>query len=326
MRRREFLSALGGVAIAFPLAARAQQPRTPVIGLMNAISLGPNAHLITVFKQSLADAGFVEGRNLQIEYRWGEGQYDRLPAMAAELVRRRVDVIVATPTVSGLAAKNATKTIPIVFSGTDDPVKLGLVASFSRPGGNATGVHFLLSGLAEKQLGLIREFVPAVARIGLLINPNNPNAEGVAASVRAAAPALGVQIEMVQASDSRAIEAAFETLRRNEVSALLVAADPFFFSRRVQLTTLAARHAIPAVYNVREYAEAGGLISYGTNLVEVFRQVGAYAGRILKGARPADLPVVQSAKFELVINAATARAIGVEVPATLLARADDVIE
>jgi putative ABC transport system substrate-binding protein len=316
---------LGGTA-AWPSVAAAQQPRTPVIGLLNAVSLGPNAHLFVVFRQSLADAGYVDGRNLQIEYRWGEGQYDRLPAMAAELVRRRVDLIVATPTVSALAARNATKTIPIVFSGTDDPVKLGLVASFARPGGNATGVHFLLSGLAEKQLGLIREFVPTAARIGLLVNPNNPNAEGVAAGVRAAAPALGVQIEIVQASDSRAIEAAFETLRRKEVNALLVAADPFFFSRRVQLTTLAARHAIPAVYNVREYAEAGGLISYGTNLVEVFRQVGAYAGRILKGARPADLPVVQSAKFELVINAATARAIGVEVPATLLARADDVIE
>jgi putative ABC transport system substrate-binding protein len=285
-----------------------------------------NAHLLAVLRQSLIDAGYVEGRNVPIEYRWAEGQYDRLPAMAAELVRRQVSVIVATSTVSALAAKAVTATMPIVFSGTDDPVRLGLVASFARPGGNATGAYSFLSELAAKQLGLLRELVPAAARIGLLVNPENANAEEVTKEVASATSAIGVPIDIVRASNSREIEAAFEPLLRNKADALLVATDPFFFSRRLQLATLATRHAISAVYNAREYAEAGGLMTYGTSLTEVFRQVGVYTGRILKGANPADLPVVQSTRFELVINLPTARALGLEVPPTLLARADEVIE
>jgi putative ABC transport system substrate-binding protein len=326
VRRREFTIALLGGAAAWPYPTVAQQPRMPVLGLLNAMSLTPNAHLFAALKQGLADAGYAEGRTLHIEYRWGDGKYDQLPAMAADLVRLRPDVIVATPTVSALAARRATSTIPIVFSGTDDPVTLGLVASFARPGGNATGVHFLLSDLASKQLGIIRELIPSATRIGLLLNPQNPNVESVARDVRTAAATIGVQVDVIRASDTAAIENAFATLRRNESQALVVGADPFFFGRRVQLTTLAARHGIPAIYNVREYAEAGGLIAYGTNLLDVFRQVAAYTVRILKGTKPADLPIVQSATFELVINRATARALGVDVPATMLARADSVID
>jgi putative tryptophan/tyrosine transport system substrate-binding protein len=326
MKRRQFITLLGGAAATCPLAGRAQQPAMTVIGYLGAISPGPNAHVMAVLKQSLSEGGYVEGRNLAIEYRWAEGRYDRLPAMAADLVQRRVAVIVATPTASALAAAAATTTIPIVFSGTDDPVKLGIVTSLARPGGNATGVHFFLSALATKQLGLLRELVPAVARIGLLVNSNNANAETVTEEVTAAAAGIGVEIVLVKASDSREIEAAFATLVGKGARALLVGADPFFYSRRVQLTTLATRHAVPTVYNVREYAEVGGLMSYGTNLTDVFRQVGNYTSRILKGAKPADLPVVQSTRFELVINLVTARALRLEVPPTLLARADEVIE
>jgi putative ABC transport system substrate-binding protein len=324
--RRDFITLLGGAAAAWPLVARAQQAAMPVVGYLGAISPAANQHLMPALRQSLADAGFVEGRNVTIDARWAEGRYDRLPALAAELVQRRVTVLVATPTASAVAAKAATSTIPIVFSGTDDPVKLGIVMSLARPGGNATGVYFFLSDLASKQLGLLRELVPAATRIGLLINPANANAEAVMNEVTAAASRIGVEIDLVQANDSRAIEAAFTTLVRNKAGALLVGADPFFFSRRLQLATLATRHALPAVYNVREFAEVGGLMTYGTSLIDVFRQVGAYAGRILKGAKPADLPVVQSTRFELVINMATARALGLDVPPTLLARADEVIE
>ena len=264
---------------------------------------------------------------MTIELRWAEGQDDRLPAMAAELVRRQVAVIVATGGSAGaVAAKAATATIPIVFSVTDDPVKLGLVASLARPGGNATGANFLLSELGAKQLGLLRELVPTATRLGLLVNPNNANAEALTREVATAASAARMHIEIVQASDSRAIEAAFAALVRNRTDALMVGADPFFYSRRVQLATLATRHAIPAIYNVREYAEIGGLMSYGTSLTETFQQVATYMIRILKGAKPADLPVVLSTKFELVINLPTARALGIEVPGTLLARANEVIE
>jgi putative tryptophan/tyrosine transport system substrate-binding protein len=326
MTRRDFITLLGGSAAAWPLPLSAQQPVMPTIGYLGSVSPGVNAHLIAILRESLADAGFIEGRSLAIAYRWAEGQYDRLPALAAELVRRQVAVIVATPTVAALAAKAATATIPIVFTGTEDPVKLGLVSSLARPGGNATGVYFFLSDLAAKQLGLLRELVPAAARIGLLVNPQNPNAEAVTREVTAATSAGGVAIDVVRASDSRGIESAFATLVRDRADALLVAADSFFFSRRLQLATLATRHAIPAVYNVREFAQAGGLMTYGTSLTEVFRQVGAYTGRILKGAKPADLPVVQSTRFELVINLPTARALGLDVPPTLLARADEVIE
>ena len=279
--------------------------------------------------QALAEAGYVDGRNVVIEFHTAEGQYDRLPTMAAELVRRRVAVIVASPTAAALAAKAATKTIPVLFGVTDDPVKLGLVASLARPGANATGVNLYIAeyGLSAKRLGLLRELVPQATRIGALVNPKNAETAGaVTKDVTAAGSAIGAQIEVIYASDSREIEAAFVTFVRNRVDALLVGTDPFFFSRRLQLATLATRHAIPAVYTVREYPEAGGLMSYGTSVKELFQQLGAYAGRILKGEKPGDLPVVQMNKFEFVINLVTARALGLNVPPSLLARADEVIE
>ena len=325
MKRRDFIALLGGAAAAWPLAARAQQAM-PVVGYLHAGSPGPNAPYVAVFRQSLGEAGYVGGRNVAIEYRWAEGQYDQLPAMAAELVRRQVAVILAIPIPAALAAKAATATIPILFSVAGDPVKLGLVAGLARPGGNATGVNFFQAELGAKQLGLLRELVPMATRIGLLVNPTNANVEGVTKDVTAAASPSGLQIDVVRASDTREIESAFATLVRNKTDALVVAPDPFFYSRQVQLATLATRHALPAIYNVREYPQVGGLMSYGTSLTEVYRQLGDYTGRILKGAKPADLPVVQSIKFELVINLPTARALGIEVPPNLLARADEVIE
>jgi putative tryptophan/tyrosine transport system substrate-binding protein len=326
MIRRKFIILLGGVA-AWPLASRAQQAALPVVGYISAGS--PGQQLEETFRQGLAEAGYVDGRNVAIEFHLAEGRYDRLPTIAAELVRRQVAVIVASPTPAALAAKAATKTIPILFGVTDDPVKLGLVASLARPGGNVTGVNFYIAefGLSAKRLGLLRELVPQATRIAALVNPKNAeNAEAVTRDVIAAASAIGAQIEIVHASDSQEIEAAFATFVRNRADALLVGADPFFYSRRLQLATLATRHAIPAVYTVRGYPEAGGLMSYGTSLKEVYQQLGAYAGRILKGEKPADLPVVQMNKFELVINLPTARALGLSVPPSLLARADDVIE
>jgi putative ABC transport system substrate-binding protein len=323
--RRNFIAFLGSAAAAWPLAARAQQ--AAVIGYLGAGSATAGVQIMTALRQTLAEAGYVDGRNVVIESHWAEGQYDRLPAMASELVRRQVAVIIATGgTAPALAAKAATTTIPLVFSVTDDPVELGLVASLARPGGNATGVTFLLAVLGAKQLGLLRELVPAAKRIGLLVNPNNTTSTAQTSDVVAAASNLGATIDVVRASDSREIEAAFAMLVRDRAEALLVGTDPFFYSRRVQLATLAMRHAIPAIYPVRENVEVGGLMSYGTSLSEVYRQVGAYTVRILKGAKPADLPVVRSTKFELVINLPTARALGLEVPPTLLARADEVIE
>ena len=325
--RREFITLLGGTAAAWPLAARAQQPALPVIGLLVAGSPGSSAQVAApAFRQGLAEAGYVEGSNVAIEYRYAEGQYDRLPAMATDLVQRKVAAIVASPTPAALAAKSATATLPIVFSVPDDPVKLGLVASFSRPGGNATGVSFLLSGLGAKQMGLLRELVPSATRFGLLVNPANENAEAVTRDLKAAASRIGIEVAIVQASDNREIDVAFATLVRNMADALVVGTDPFFYTRRVQLATLAARHALPTVYNVREYAEAGGLLSYGTSLSEALRLTGVYTGRIIKGEKPADLPVVQSTKFDFVINLSTARALGIEIPPMLLARADEVIE
>jgi putative ABC transport system substrate-binding protein len=324
MRRRDVVALLGSAAATWPMAALAQQAAMPVIGFLSATVA--NDRNISVFRQGLAEVGYVEGRNFAIEYRWAEGRYDRLPAMAAELVRRQVAVLVASPTPPAVAAKAATATVPIVFGVTDDPVKLGLVANLARPGANATGVYFFLSDLAVKQLGLLGELVPAATRVGLLINPDNANAEAVTREMAAAASTLGVQIEVIRVSDSAAIDAAFPTLVRNKTGALVVGADPFFFSRRAQLATLATRHAIPAVYTVREFPEAGGLMSYGTSLAEVFRQIGLYTGRILKGAKPNDLPVVQSTKFDFVINLTTAKALGLGVPPTMLARADEVIE
>jgi ABC-type uncharacterized transport system substrate-binding protein len=327
MRRRELITLLGGAAAAWPLAARAQQRALPVIGFLSGASPGPYAPFLTAFQKGLTETGYIDGHNVAIEYRWAEGQNSQLPALAAALVNRQVAVIVATGgTPSALAAKSATATIPIVFLVAVDPVEIGLVAGLNRPGGNATGMNFLLAELETKQLGLLHELVPAARRVGLLVNPTTPLTKAVMRNVTAAASAIGVEIDVVQASDSREIEAAFATLVRNRADALLVGPDAFLLTRRLQLATLAARHALPTIYNVREYAEAGGLMSYGTSQTEAYRQVGIYTGKILKGAKPDDLPVMQSSKFEFVINLPTAHAIGVEIPPTLLGRADEVIE
>src|SRR5215469_2596431 len=328
MRRREFITFAGSVATAWPLAARAQQMAVPAVGLlMSGVSADPVvADRLRGFRQVLSEAGYVEGRNLAIEYRWAEGQYDRLPALAAELASQHVAVIVAIG-IAALAAKNATATIPIVFLVSEDPVRLGLVASLGRPGGNATGVNFFVGELGAKQLGLLHELNPSATRIGLLVNPNSlEQTERITKDVTTAASDIGLKIEVVRASNSREIEAVFETLARNRVDALLVGADAFFVSRRVEFAIQAVRHRIPALYNVREYAEAGGLMSYGTDVREAYRQMGIYTGKILKGAKPVDLPVIQSTKFELVINLITARALSIEVSPALLARADEVIE
>jgi putative ABC transport system substrate-binding protein len=324
LRRRQFITLLGGAAAAWPLAARAQQPAMPLIA---QLSVGaPVAHLLAVFKQSLAEAGFVEGRNAAIETPSADGHYDRLPALAADLVRRQVAVIVAITANPALAAKRATATIPIVFNVPEDPVELGLVASLARPGGNATGVSFLFSDLVAKHLGLLRELLPRAGRIGLLVNPQNANADILTKNATAAAASTGTEIIVFRASDAGAIEDAFATLTRERADALIVGADGYFFRRRIQLVTLAARHGLPTVFTTREYTEAGGLMSYGTSLLEAFRMTGFYTARILKGAKPADLPVVQSTKFDFVINIPTARALGLTVPPSLLAIANEVIE
>ena len=325
MRRREFI---GGMAscTAWPLAARAQQPTMPAVGYLIPTWPGANAHLVTILRQTVAEAGYVEGRNLTIEYRFAEGQYHRLSGLAAELVQRPVAVIMAITTPAALAAKDVTATIPIVFIAPDDPVRVGLVASLARPGGNATGVHYFNTELGAKQLGLLRELVPRAAHVGLLVNPDNVNADTTTREMTAAASTIGVEIDVVQANNSQEIEAAFATLVHNQADALVVSADSLFFSRRLQLATLATRHAIPAIYNAREYPEAGGLMSYGTSLTEANRQLGAYTARILKGEKPTNLPVVQSTKFDFVINLPTARALGLIVPPTMLATADQVIE
>jgi putative ABC transport system substrate-binding protein len=323
MKRRDFISLLGGAGAAWPLAARAQQPAVPVIGFLGSGSATPP---MAALRKGLSEAGYVDGQNVTIEYRWAEGQYDRLPALAAGFASRPVAVIVAAGTPAALACKTATTNIPVVFLSGEDPVRNGLVNSLNRPGGNLTGVNFFVVELGAKQLGLLHELVPAAARVGLLVNPNSPVTEAIIKEVTAAAAAIGFAIDVVPASDSREIEAAFATLVRNKVGALLVGADAFFISRRVQIATLAARHTVPVAYPQRDFAEAGGLMSYGSNVSDAYRQVGVYAGRIVKGEKPGDLPVVQSAKFELVIKLPTARALGLEVPPTLLARADEVIE
>jgi putative ABC transport system substrate-binding protein len=324
--RREVAAAIGGAA-AWPITARGQQPNMPVIGVLDARSPGTTENLLSAFREGLKEIGYVEGENVAFEYRWANNQVDRLPALAAELARRQVSIIAgATPAVA-LAAKQATTTVPIVFLVNEDPVRLGLVASLARPGGNATGINIFSSELTAKRLDLLRQLVPGVARVAVLVNPANPTStESTLRDVTAAARTVGSQVNVLNASTSPEIEAAFAGLTREQHQALFVGNDAYFYARRVQLTHLATRHAIAAIYAQRDYVEAGGLMSYGASLTDGYRQIGIYAGRILKGAKPADLPVVQSSKFELVINAPTARMLGVTVPPSLLAIADEVIE
>jgi putative ABC transport system substrate-binding protein len=327
MRRREFITLLGGAAAAWPLAARAQQPKVPMIGYLHSGSPAPYAHLVAAFRESLKEAGYVEGTNAAIEYRWAEGRYDRLPALAADLVGRHVALLVAQggdPPV--LAAKSATATIPIVFTLSSDPIKLGLVGSLNRPGGNVTGFWLYTSLLGTKRLELMRQLFPANRSIAVLVNSHNPNVHIAMPDLQDAARALGQPISFVTASSETEIEAVFATLREQRMSALLVNTDPFFLARRDQFVSLAARYSVPTVYPWREAAAAGGLISFGANLADGYRQVGLYAGRILKGEKPADLPVVQPSKFELVINLKTARTLGLTIPPSVLAIADEVIE
>jgi ABC-type uncharacterized transport system substrate-binding protein len=325
--RRQLITLLGGAAVAWPFAARAQQPAMPVIGFLNSESPDTSADRLRGFHRGLKDAGYVDGENVTILYRWAEGQYDRLLALAAELVSRRVSVIAAFAPAAALAAKAATTTIPIVFLVSLDPVGLGLVASLARPGGNLTGINFFSTELAAKRLGLLHELVPTATRIAVLVNPANPNTESQVRDVETAARDMGMQIQVLNASNAREIDTVFTSFARDRPDALHVGTDPVFISRRAQLVNLASRHAVVATFPNREFTEIGGLMSYGSNLTDAYRQVGAYyTGRILKGAKPADMPVVQASKFELVINAQTARMLGLTVPMTLLASADEVIE
>src|SRR5215467_2572703 len=327
MRRRDFITLLGGAVATWPLAARAQQPAMPAIGYLDSQSPGTLTDtLLHGFRQGLKEAGFVEGENVKIEYHYAENQLDRVPVLAANLVRRGVAVIVAPAPSAALAAKAATKTIPIVFGVGDDPVKIGLVTSLARPGGNLTGINFFSSELAAKRMELVREMVPAAARVAMLGDPTFTLTESQVRDAETAARAMGLQVQVLNANTSREINAAFANFVRERPDALYVGASPFFVGRRVQLTHLATRHAIPAIYSGRQYTEAGGLMSYGTSLTDAFRQMGVYTGRILKGVKPADLPVIQSTKFELVINAETARMLGLTVPDKLLVAADEVIE
>jgi putative ABC transport system substrate-binding protein len=327
MKRRQFITLLGGAAAAWPAAVRAQQPALPVVGYLNAQSPEALSHLVTAFRTGLSETGYVEGRNVAIEFRWAYDHSDRLPDLAADLVRRQVAVIVAVGNFApALAAKAATSTIPIVFGIGTDPVKAGLAASFNRPGGNLTGITGLSGELAGKQVGLLHDLLPAAKRFAVLHNPKEPTADQFVKDVQAAATAMGQQIEFLAASTNREIDAAFASLGQMEAPALLVAADPLFLSRRVQLATLAVKYKVLAIYFVRDFPDVGGLMSYGPSFTEVNRQVGIYTGRVLKGAKPADLPVLQATKFEFVINLQTARLLGIEVPPGLLAIADDVIE
>jgi putative tryptophan/tyrosine transport system substrate-binding protein len=326
MRRREFIAGLGVAAAVWPLAARAQAAM-PVIGALNSAAAAPIAPLLAAFRFGLGEAGYVEGQNLAIEYRLAEGQYDRLPSLAADLVRRRVAVIATGGgTVSALAAKNATSTIPVVFVCDDDPVKVGLVTSISRPGGNVTGIHQLTTGLEAKRLGLLHELVPNVTIMAVLVNPDYPDAGIQIKEVEEAARTLGLQLHILKARIESDFDTAFATIVQQRAGALLVASDPFLFSRREQLVALAARHAVPAIYQFRQNAAVGGLMSYGTRITDSYHQVGVHTGKILKGAKPADLPVVVSTRFEFVINLNTAKVLGIKFSDNLLSLADEVIE
>jgi ABC-type uncharacterized transport system substrate-binding protein len=327
LRRRDFITLLGGAAAAWPRAAHAQRPAEPLIGVLSSRSLDDSKEMLAALAQGLSVQGFVEHHNVAIEYRWAEGQYDRLPALAAELVRRQAAVILAVGSVpSPLAAKAATSTIPIVFIVGGDPIKFGLVASLARPGGNVTGVSILSGPLTAKRFELLRELVPQASVVACLVNPNSPEAESQLTDIRAAARTLGEEILVLNASSADELDTAFARLVRQRAGGLLVGNDALFVLRREQLVGLAARHAIPAVYFLREFAAVGGLMSYGNSLADAYRQVGIYIGRILKGTKPADLPVQQAVKIELVINLATAKSLGLTIPPTLLGRADEVIE
>ena len=327
MTRREFITLLGGAAAAWPLAARAQQPAMPVIGLLYPGSPEATAKYLARFRKGLGETGYVEGHNVAIEYRWAHGENSRLPELAADLISRPVSVI-ATPgsVAAALAAKAATTTIPIVFMVGVDPVQAGLVDSLNRPGGNVTGTTSLNSGLVAKQLGLLRQLLNREARFAVLLNPNNPQSKSAVTDVQATASAIGQQLEIVTATTNRDIRPAFDAAVRKGTDALLIIADPLFANRPVQLATLAARHAMPTIFPLREFAEAGGLMSYGSNFTDLFRLAGTYTGRVLKGEKPADLPIQQATKFEFVINLQTADALGLEIPPTLLALADEAIE